>query len=106
MIRSPEIFGRVHESIWNLGICEVYFTPASGIVTMVRQELLEECDEFGQASDEPIIYISPEGNWGDATGLMLLTRSVVEKVGGLSVIEELYDRLRDDLFIGVRERLG
>lgn len=47
----------------------------------------------------PAVYISPDGNWGDAGGLLLLSRADVALVGDLT---ELYEEHGDGLITAVR----
>jgi hypothetical protein len=50
----------------------------------------------------PSVYVSPDGNWGDAAGLLLLTESEESRARDLT---GLYDEYGDDLITAVRERL-
>ena len=70
-----------------------------------QKEIIYELESQLRAIREqpsPRVYISPDGNWGGAEGLLLLSDADVEKVGDLS---ELYEEYGDNMIDGVRERL-
>ena len=58
--------------------------------------------EHTQRQRDAAVYISPDGNWGDASGLLLLSESDIKEVGDLG---EVYDEYGDDMIEEVRNRL-
>lgn len=68
-----------------------------------NEDLYNEAAERLSALLDPAVYISPDGNWGDAGGLLLLSRSDAKRVGDLT---ELYEEYGDDIITAVRDRLG
>lgn len=65
-------------------------------------ELEAKIRDLEKPVEKPWVYISPDGNWGDAEGLLLLTRDEAMEVGSL---DELYEEHGDDLIDVVRKRL-
>ena len=55
---------------------------------------------------EAKVYISPDGNWGDASDLILLGEKDIEKLGGVDELSDLYEVHGDDLIDVVCERLA
>jgi hypothetical protein len=74
------------------------------IVDKQKEIIFELESKLRVTPEEPSVYISPDGNFGDAGGMLLLTQSDLEKVGG--DLSELYEEYGDDLIDAVRERLG
>lgn len=85
---------------WSYDTKEVYNNMM--VIVTEQRKMIERLEAAQDATEKPAVYVTPSGKFGYMENLMLMSRSDVDAVGGMSKIIALYEEHGEDLIDAVR----